>query len=259
MTGNGAREKLAKLRVIRLVMCSGQGRSLGRAACDAGIEGENAAAVARGRGRPTRAALRQHTLHLLLWEALALYANYRQPALGHVNLDQVVLLNQSDGAAIQGFGCDMPDARTLHSSGEASVGNDGSGRIESGIGCEDRRGGVHLGHAVGSRPLVADHHYIARRHLTLPQRIEGHLLKVEDASRSQMDMHLFGDREGLDHSSAGSQVAPQHGDTSIGPKGIGARADNLAPGYLDVVQVAEPLSEEPAVLDLLQVLSQGLA
>src|SRR5207302_9039647 len=99
-------------------------------------------------GRPTRAARRQHTLHLLLWEALALYANYRQPALGHVNLDQVVLLNQSDWAAIQGFGCDMPDARTLHSSGEASVGNDGSGRIERGIGCDDSRGVVHIWNAV---------------------------------------------------------------------------------------------------------------
>src|SRR5947209_10123166 len=151
-------------------MCSGHGRSLGRAAGDAGIERENTAAVARGRGRPARAALRQHTLHLVLWEALALYANYRQPALGHVNLDQVVLLNQSDGAAIQGFGCDMPDARTLHSSGEASVGNDGSSGIERWIGWDAPPGEVHLGHAVGSRPLIGEPHHSAMRHLTTPQR-----------------------------------------------------------------------------------------
>src|SRR5437763_16817471 len=62
-----------------LDLALGHGRSLGRAAGDAGIERENTAAVARGRRRPAYAALRQHTLHLLPWEALALYANYRQP------------------------------------------------------------------------------------------------------------------------------------------------------------------------------------
>src|SRR2546430_7536228 len=237
----------------------GHGCALGRAACDAGIEGENAAAVTWRWWRPTCAALGQHTVHLVLGESLALHAHDRQPALGHVNLDQVVLLNQSDGAAIQGFGGDMPDAWALHRSREASVGNDGGGGIERGIGCDDRRGEVHLGHAVGTRSLVANHYHVARRHLTIPQRIKGCLLIVEDPRRSYMGVHLFGDREGLDHGSTGSQVAAQHGDTTIGPKGFRARANYLAPRRLDVVQVADPLGEEAAVLDLLQVFSQHLA
>src|SRR5436309_9925890 len=113
----------------------------------------------------------------------------------------------------------MPDAWTLHGPGEAPVGDEGGGRIECGIGRENRRGEVHLGHAVRTRPLITNDHYVARRHLATHQRIEGHLLKVKHPCWSDVDMHLFGNRECLDHCSTGSQVAAQYGDAAIWPEG----------------------------------------
>src|SRR5579884_520544 len=153
----------------------------------------------------------------------------------------------------------MPDTWTLHSTGEAPIGDEGSGRIEHGIGRENRRGKVHLGHAIRPWSLVADHHHVARGYLAFHQRIEGHLLKVEHPCRSDMDMHLLGNREGLDHGPTGSQITTQYCDASIRPKGVRTRTENLAPRHLDVVQVADPLGKEPAVLDLLEVLAQSFA
>src|SRR5207247_3220261 len=98
-----------------------------------------------------------------------------------------------------------------------------------------------------------------RRHTALRQRLDRRILMFEDSRRSNVDVHLLGHREGLDHCPIRSQVAAQHCDAAIRAERIQAWADDLVFGYLDVVQVAAPLSEEkPAVLNLLQVLSKGL-
>ena len=69
------------------------GCSLGGAARDAGIEGEDAAAVTWCRWCPARTALCQHAFYLVRWEVLAVDADHRQPSLWYVKLNQVVLLN----------------------------------------------------------------------------------------------------------------------------------------------------------------------
>lgn len=56
---------------------------------------------------PMCTALGQHTLHLVCRELLALYTNDGQTVLRHIDLNQVILLDQGDGTTLQGLRCDM--------------------------------------------------------------------------------------------------------------------------------------------------------
>src|SRR5947209_2880712 len=79
---------------------SGNRGTLSCPACYMSIKGEDAATMAWWWWCPACAPLCQHTLHLLLGEALALYTDQRQSPLWHMNLDQVILFDQRNGTTL---------------------------------------------------------------------------------------------------------------------------------------------------------------
>jgi hypothetical protein len=86
------------------------------------------------------------------------------------------------------------------------------------------------------------------------------VLVLEDSRRTGVHMHRLGHREGLHHGAIRSDVAPQDREPAVGGERIVARPDDLVCGDLEIPEIAEPLAhEELAVLDLLEVLTQGLA
>src|SRR5262249_10830395 len=124
----------------------------------------------------------------------------------------------------------------------------------------DRRGEVHLGHAVGVRSLVTDDHDIARRYSAFDQGVYGLWLVLEDSRRTDVHAHLLGYRKGLHHRAFRSAVGPQERDPTVSRERIGAGPDDRVPANLDVPEVAESFAHEELVtLDLREVLAQGLA
>ena len=99
--------------------------------------------------------------------------------------------------------------------------------VSAGSGGDDRRGEVHLRHAVGARALVADHHDVARLDSPRQQRLDRRVLEIEDARRADVDVHLLRHREVLDHRAARREVAAQHGDAALRSERIGTRAEDL--------------------------------
>src|SRR5579875_1818881 len=212
--------------------------------------------MTRSGGCPARPPLRQHALHFRCGELLTLHPNESQPAFRHMKLDQIIFLNQSNGATIQGLWRDMADTRAFHGPGEAPVGDESSGRVQGRISRDDSRGEIHFGHTIGTWPLVTDNYYVAWPNPALTQSVERALLKVKDARGSRVNMHFFRYRESLDDRAARGKIAAQNRDTAIGAKGVAAGADNFAPRHLHIVQITNTLGEKAAVFDLGQVLAQ---
>ena len=68
--------------------------------------------------------LRGHILGLALGKDLV--RNFQRDAgVGDINVDDIALLDQADGAAGSGFGADVADGRAAGCAGEAAVGDEG--------------------------------------------------------------------------------------------------------------------------------------
>src|SRR5579875_3830197 len=157
--------------------------------------------------RPACPQLRQHALYFLCRKSLTLHPDEGQPALRHMNLDQVIFLNQSNGAAIERLRRDMANTRAFHGPGEAPISDESGGRIQGGISRDDGRGKIHIGHAISTWPLATDNYYVGGPNPALAQSVERALFKVKDARGSRVNMQLFRYRESLNDRAARGKIA----------------------------------------------------
>ena len=114
----------------------------------------------------------------------------RDRGVGDINVDDIALFDQADGAAGSGFRADVADGSTTACTGEAAVGDQGHGLVQLHTG--QSGGGVqhltHAGAALGA--FVADDHHIARDDLARVDGGNGRLLAVEYTGRAGMLLHL---------------------------------------------------------------------
>src|SRR5215469_452306 len=209
---------------------------------------------------PVAAALREYLVDLGGGAPLTFDPDDGQAPFRHVDLDEVILGHQGDRPAIDGLRRHMPDTGTAHGTRVAAIGHDRGRGVQDRVGGENRGGEVHLGHAVRARALVPYNHHVARCQFAPQQGIDRVILVLEDTGRPDMNVHLLGHRESLDHGAAWRKVAVEDGHTAVHSEWIRARPDNFILIDLKIVQVAAPFGkEERALLDLLEVLAERLA
>src|SRR6202012_1048999 len=101
-----------------------------------------------------------------------------------IDLDDIAVLQQTDGTADRCFRPDMADAEAAGGAGEPAVGDERDFTAHALPG--QRRGGrEHLPHAgTAARPLITDHNDLALFVSFLLNRLEGIFLAVETARRT---------------------------------------------------------------------------
>src|SRR5215469_18703130 len=112
----------------------GNGRPFRSAAGDTRIQGENPAGMARRLWLPGAAAFREYLFDLIGRAWLTLDPHDGQAPFRYVDLDEVILGHQGDGAAIDCLRRDMPDTGPAHGARVAAIGDDRGGGVEDTIG-----------------------------------------------------------------------------------------------------------------------------
>src|SRR5215468_3075442 len=111
-----------------------KGPSFRSAAGDTRIQGENSVGMARRLRLPGAAPFREYLFDLIGRARLTLDPYDGQAPLRHVDLDEVILGHQGDGAAIDCLRRDMPDTGPAHGARVAAVGDDRGRGVEDTVG-----------------------------------------------------------------------------------------------------------------------------
>ena len=175
-----------------------------------------------------------------------------QTPIRDVDLNQVAIFHECDGAAIERLGRDMANRWAFGRAGKTPIGDNRRRMCQCRIGGDDRCREIHLGHPVGARPLITNDHDIAWLDFARQQCLDCSVLEVEHPRWSDVHVHLGRHGEVLDHRSTWRQVAVQHGNATIWPEWVRARPDDLVVAHPDVVQVAARFGEESTPLDVRQ-------
>src|SRR5215831_14163753 len=86
--------------------------------------------LGNGRSFPGAAAFREYLFDLIGRARLTLDPHDGQAPFRHVDLDEVILGHQGDGATIDCLRCDMPDTGPAHGTRVAAVGDDRGRGVE---------------------------------------------------------------------------------------------------------------------------------
>src|ERR1700682_4403602 len=162
------------------------------------VLGEQAARVARRRSFPLRAPPVE----------LAVVDVKLNESAVRVDGNRVTLMHQRDRAADVGFRCHVTDDHAPRSAGKTAVG-DKADAFAQALTDQRRRWRQHFLHSgTAFRPLVANHHHIARLNVLGHDRIERGGLGVEHARRARDRVIL----EALDlgHATLGREIAFQN-------------------------------------------------
>ena len=153
----------------------------------------------------------------------------------------------------------MADSRALGGAGEATVGDQGDARAQLGV-TGDGLGGVeHLGHARTLGALVANDDGVAGLDLVRQDGADGVLLAVERTGLERSLEHLARNDGVLNDSALGGKVAVHDGDGAVGAEGLVERTDDVLALEVPLLQVAAAFLVVAVVLEVLEVLAEGLA
>ena len=180
-------------------------------------------------------------------------------AVLHTVRDQVAVLQECDGAAGSSLGADMADGSAAGSTGEPAVGDQCHRAVDPLVAADGLGGHQHLGHTAATGALIADDDDFAGIDLVVDHGIVGVLLMVEHPGLGVDHFPLVHGAGGvLEHGALGSDVALQDGHRAL----LGSllhREDHLVAGQAVVGKVAQVPVEPVVLVQVLQILAQGLA
>ena len=156
------------------------------------VEFQQTLGVLGSLGLPIGAALGEDGVHLFGGLGLALHAHDGQLAVMHVDLDQVILLHQCDGAAHRSLRADMADDRAAACAGEAAIGNQSYAGSQLRVGADGFAGVEHLGHTAAAGAFVADEDGVTGLHLTVQHSGDARLLTVVGLGAQGGFKHILG-------------------------------------------------------------------
>src|SRR5690606_34659826 len=161
-------------------------------------------------------------LVLLLAAAGQLFVAHVQvdPAVGDVDLDEVAVPHQADGAAFGRFRGDVADGKPRCPAGEPAVGDQGAQFAEA-FRLEVAGGIEHLLHArAAPRAFVADNDHVAGLHFAAQDARDGVLLALVDPGRAFKDEDRLVDARRLDDAAVLREVAVEHGEAPVPGVGV---------------------------------------
>ena len=145
----------------------------------AGIGGQDASACGSRWPLPVALACGQDLRDLFFRAGFTLHTHNIEATVRDVDMNEIVILDQGDGASFRGFGGDMADCRTTCRAGEASVGDQGDRLYQFRIGRNGFCRIEHLRHTASLGSFITDKESLARMYLLLQHRFDGTLLTVE--------------------------------------------------------------------------------
>ena len=153
----------------------------------------------------------------------------------------------------------MTDGRALGGAGKAAVSDQGNGSAELGVAGDSLGGVEHLGHAGTLGALVANDDGVAGLDLVRQDGVDSVLLAVERTGLERGLEHLTRNDGVLDDGALGGKVAMKDSDGAIGAKGLVERTDDVLALEVPLLQVTAALLVVTVVLEVLEVLAEGLA